>query len=163
MKLKHLAIFALLGGSILSAHAENLDVKQARAIITPFYEGLNAAPGRDAAALILKATSENWESCYVNDKCIPRTENVKNMAGFSKSIPDLKWEIREIIVSGDRVIVRGEASGTPAGELMGVPRGGKSFKLMWIDIHHIKDNKISGKTYHVEDWAGALKQLSAAN
>jgi SnoaL-like polyketide cyclase len=38
-----------------------------------------------------------------------------------RSIPDMKFEIKEVLVSGDRVIVRGEVTGTPAGELFGVP------------------------------------------
>jgi predicted ester cyclase len=42
------------------------------------------------------------------------------------AIPDLKWEIKEVLVSNKRVIVRGEASGHPAGIFMGVPHGGRS-------------------------------------
>jgi ferredoxin-nitrate reductase len=60
---------------------------------------------------------------------------------------------------GDRVIVRSEASGTPAGEFFGVPHGGKSFKLMSIDVHTIEGGKIV-RSYHVEDWLGAVRQLS---
>ena len=63
-----------------------------------------------------------------------------------------------MIQAGDRVIVRGRASGTPKGPLFGVDGKGKSFTIMSIDIHTIKDGKIV-KTYHVEDWAGALAQL----
>ena len=62
--------------------------------------------------------------------------------------------------TGDRVIVRGEAIGTPAGDFMGVPFGGKSFKLMSIDVHTIADGKLT-RSYHLEDWMGAVRQLSA--
>lgn len=161
MKLKHLTLLALLSAATFAAHAEQLTVKHALQVVTPFYAGLNVTPGKDTAALISQATADNWESCDANDECIPRIENVKKMAGIGLAIPDLKWTIKEVMVAGDRVILRGEATGTPAGEFMGVPHGGKSFRLMWIDIHHIKNNKIAGKTYHMEDWAGALRQLSA--
>jgi predicted ester cyclase len=33
----------------------------------------------------------------------------------------MKFEIKEVLVAGDRVIVRGEVTGTPAGDLFGVP------------------------------------------
>jgi hypothetical protein len=33
----------------------------------------------------------------------------------------MKFDIKEVLVSGDRVVVRGEVTGTPAGELFGVP------------------------------------------
>ena len=61
---------------------------------------------------------------------------------------------------GDRVIVRGEVTGTPAGELFGVAYSGKSFRMMAIDIQTIRDGKIT-KTYHMENWLSALNQLRA--
>ncbi len=77
-----------------------------------------------------------------------------------KSVPDLKWEIKEILVSGNQVTVRGEATGTPAGEFMGAPHSGKSFKLMSIDVHTLEGGKMV-RSYHIEDWLGAVRQLSA--
>jgi predicted ester cyclase len=82
------------------------------------------------------------------------------VGNFAKSIPDMTFEIREMLVAGDRVIVRGEVTGTPAGELFGVPHTGKSFKIMTIDIQTVKDGKIA-KTYHMENWLSALGQLRA--
>lgn len=82
------------------------------------------------------------------------------IAGFGKAIPDLKWEIKELLTSGNRVIVRGEASGTPAGAFMGVPHGGKSFRIMSIDIHTVENGKLT-RAYHVEDWMSAVRQLSS--
>src|SRR5258705_8986007 len=71
----------------------------------------------------------------------------------------LKWEIKEVLVAGDRIIVRGEGSGTPSGTFLGIPASGKSFKIMSIDVHTIEDGKLK-RTYHLEDWAGAMRQLS---
>lgn len=79
---------------------------------------------------------------------------------FAKSVPDMKFDIKEIVVAGDRVVVRGEVSGTPAGELFGAPHTGKSFKIMAIDIQTIRDGKIA-RTYHLENWVSALGQLRA--
>ena len=80
--------------------------------------------------------------------------------GFGKLIPDLRWDIKDVLVDGNRIIVRSEASGTPVGPLFGVAPSGKSFKIMTIDIHTIKDGKAVA-AHHVEDWAGAIRQLSA--
>jgi hypothetical protein len=38
--------------------------------------------------------------------------------------------------------VRGEATGTPAGEFMGARHTGKSFKLMSIDVHTFEGGKM---------------------
>jgi len=72
----------------------------------------------------------------------------------------MKFDIKEVLVAGDRVVVRGEVTGTPAGDLFGVPHTGKSFSVMAIDIQTIKDGKIA-KTYHIENWLSALAQLRA--
>src|SRR5580704_7218351 len=63
-------------------------------------------------------------------------------------------------VAGDRVVVRGEVTGTPAGELFGVPHSGKSFRIMAVDIQTIRDGKIA-QTFHMENWLSAIGQLRA--
>lgn len=60
-----------------------------------------------------------------------------------------------MMASGDKVIVRGQGSGTLLGPFMGVPASGKSFQIMSIDIHTSSDGKIA-HTYHLEDWVAAL-------
>jgi hypothetical protein len=133
--------------------------ESAPASVTTFYDALNAAPGKDIPGLLMQATAPDWVSCGTNDVCLPREKVIAAIAGRHKAIPDLKWEIKEVLVSGNRVIVRGEASGTPAGDFMGVPHGGKSFKLMSIDVHTLDGGKLS-RSYHLEDWMGAVRQLS---
>jgi steroid delta-isomerase-like uncharacterized protein len=140
------------------AEAQMLTVEQARRIVAPFYQALNA--GNDAAALINHATSPDWISCSGNDTCRSRDQVGTAIAALHKTVPDLRWEIKEIMIAGDRVIVRGEASGTPGESFMGVPPAGKSFGVMSIDVHTIKDGRMT-VAYHVEDWMGAVRQLSA--
>ena len=88
--------------------------------------------------------------------------SIKVIGGFATSIPDMKFEIKEVLVAGSRVIVRGEVSGTPAGPLFGglIPHSGKSFRIMAIDIQTIESGKIR-RTYHMENWFAALTQLRA--
>jgi predicted ester cyclase len=131
----------------------------AMAIISPFYDALNAGAGKDTAAIIKSATTPEWVSCSSNDGCGPRDAVIKGMMGLEQAVPDLKWSIKQVIVAGNQVVVRGEASGTPAGDFMGVPHGGKSFKIMSTDIHTVENGKIT-KSYHVEDWMEATRQLA---
>ncbi len=72
----------------------------------------------------------------------------------------MNWEMVEVIEAGDKVIVRGRATGTPQGPMFGVDGQGRSFDIMSIDVHTIKDGKIV-ETHHIEDWSTALRQLSA--
>jgi predicted ester cyclase len=75
-------------------------------------------------------------------------------------IPDLKWDVKEVIEAGDKIVVRSVATGTPVAELFGVPASGKSFNIYAIDIHTVVDGKLA-RCDHVEDWTTALGQLKA--
>jgi predicted ester cyclase len=110
--------------------------------------------------LVRQATAPEFVSCRSNDICNTRDEVVAGIGARLASIPDLKWQIKEVLVSGNQVIVRGEATGTPAGEFMGAPHTGKSFKLMSIDVHTLEGGKMI-RSYHIEDWIGAVRQLTA--
>jgi predicted ester cyclase len=134
--------------------------QSARASIAPFYQALNAVSAGDSADLIRQSTVPEWTSCRGNNLCNSRDEVIAAIGQRLKDVPDLKWEIKELLVSGNRVTVRGEATGTPAGDFLGAPHGGKSFKLMSIDVHTIEGDRIV-RSYHIEDWLGAVRQLSA--
>ena len=150
------ASFVSLAGQTASAQ---MTADQARTAVTPFYSALNAASIKEAPELVKQSTTTDWVTCRGNDLCNTREQVIAGIGSRLKAIPDLKWEIKEVLVSGDRVIVRGEATGTPVGNFMGAVTNGKSFRLMSIDVHTIEGGKIA-RTYHVEDWQGAFRQLS---
>jgi ketosteroid isomerase-like protein len=155
-----LAFATLLLANVPSASAQNLAEAQARAIITPWYSLFNVATRGDVKSVQEQVLTADYESCagYLPGECWGRDTSIKVVGNFANSIPDMKFDIKEVLVAGDRVIVRGEVTGTPAGELFGVPHTGKSFRMMAIDIQTIKDGKIT-KTYHMENWLSALGQL----
>jgi steroid delta-isomerase-like uncharacterized protein len=135
---------------------------QARAAITPWYSLFNVATRGDVKAIQEQILTEDYESCagYLPGECWGRDTSIKVVSNFANTIPDMKFDIKEMLVAGDRVIVRGEVTGTPSGDLFGVPHSGKSFRMMAIDIQTIKDGKIS-RTFHMENWLSALGQLRA--
>jgi predicted ester cyclase len=145
-----------LSALVSSARAED-GVPQSIAL---FYDALTASPGKDVAGLLRQATSQDWVSCGGNQACGAREQVITAIARRHQAIPDLKWEIKEVVVSGNRVVVRGEATGTPAGDFLGVPHSGKAFRIMSIDVHTMNGARI-WRSYHVEDWIGATRQLAA--
>lgn len=144
--------------SSTDALAQTLSVEEARAIVAPLYQGLNEPAKKDVATLLAKATSPEWLSCSGNDACASREKVIARFQASGDAVPDLKWEILEVLVSGDRVIVRGEASGGPVKPFLGVDPSGRRFKTMSIDVHTIEKGEIV-RSYHLEDWAGAIRQL----
>jgi ketosteroid isomerase-like protein len=154
------AALAAMGAS--AASAQGLTEAQARAIIEPWYSLFNIATRGDVKAIQEQVLTADYLSCsgYLPGECWGRDTSIKVVSNFANSIPDMKFDIKEVLVAGDRVVVRGEVTGTPAGELFGTPHTGKSFRIMSIDIQRIRDGKIA-KTFHMENWLSALGQLRA--
>jgi hypothetical protein len=157
--LARLAVAATVLASGAPAAAQGLTEAKAREVIAPWYSLFNVATRGDVKAIQEQVLTADYESCsgYLPGECWGRDTSIKVV---SNSIPDMKFDIKEVLVAGDRVIVRGEVTGTPAGELFGTPHTGKSFRIMAIDIQTIRDGKIA-KTFHMENWLSALGQLRA--
>ena len=136
--------------------------ERVRETIFMWYSLFNLPHRESVAAVHDRVVTPDYTSCTGDGpgECWDKQRSIQVITGFETSIPDMKFEIKEMLVAGDRVIVRGEVSGTPAGDLFGVPHTGKSFRIMAIDIQTIKDGKIA-RTYHLENWLSALAQLRA--
>jgi predicted ester cyclase len=160
-----LALFAL-GSTLMSANVQtaqgditpSLTVEQARAIVAPLYDALNEPTDKDVPALLANATNPDYRSCSTNSDCLSRDQLAGVFTGMGKIIPDLHWTIKDIWTSGNRIVVRGEATGTPTGELFGVKPTGKSFKTISIDMFTVRDGKLA-TAYHVENWVAAMEQI----
>ena len=132
-----------------------------KATVQTFYDFLSNPASQEHAVAFEAATAESWQSIGdYSGTNKTRDKFVAQVGGFGKLIPDLKWNVEEMIQQGNRVVVRSRATGTPVGPLFGVDGKGKGFDILTIDIHTIENGKII-RSYHVEDWAGALRQLSA--
>jgi ketosteroid isomerase-like protein len=143
-------------------NAQTLTEAQARAVIDPWYSLFTIASRGDVRAVHDRIVAADYRS-YTGDgpgESWDRETSIKVVGGFAKTIPNMTFTVKDVFVVGDRVIVRGEVAGTPAGELFGAPHTGKSFRVMTIDIQTIKDGQIV-KTYHLENWLAALGQLRA--
>jgi len=145
-------------GLVLCHAAQALEVP---AVIRTFYGNFSVPSPAPNAELIAATTTEDWKSCTTPDQCRDRDISSKVFAGFAKAIPNLKHEIKEVIVTSDRIVVRGALSGTPSGEFFGLPHTGRSFAISTIDVHEMRGDRIA-RTWHLEDWADALAQLRGA-
>ena len=87
-----------------------------------------------------------------------RAQFLKQLQGTGNVVPDLVWNVEEVLQDGNRFVVRGRATATPVRPFLGVAPSGKRFEIMSIDIHTVENHKIV-KSYHVEDWHAAIEQL----
>lgn len=131
-----------------------------RQLVESFYRRvLSDTTAPDLPARLAECLAPGWES--IGDYSglrKSREQFTAQLQGFGKLIPDLEWRIEELIEAGDRIVVRGRATGTPVGELFGVPPSGRRFEIMSVDVHTLEGGRVA-RTYHVEDWTLALRQL----
>lgn len=128
-------------------------------IVEPFYtQCLTVNSSTDVSATMGRLLADDFESTNMIDSK-SKAQLTGQVQHFWNSIPDLKWEIQEMLQDGNKVIVRSIASGSPRGDFMGLKLdGSKSFRIMTIDIHTVEGNQVR-QVHHLEDWVSAIKQL----
>ena len=138
--------------------AAPLTIEAARKIVSPFYEALNEPGKKDVAALLAKAAHSDYRSYHTNEDFLTLDQLAGIFKNMGMTIPDLRWEIKDLRVIDDQIVVRGEATGTPTSEFWGAKPTGKGFKTMALDIFTVKNGKLAS-CYHVENWMTALEQM----
>lgn len=125
-----------------------------------FYDFLSNPGSAAHAEAFRAATTSDWGSVGDYSGQVKSSDAfIGQLGGFANLIPDLNWAVEAMHQDGDTVIVRSRATGTPVAPFFGVDGEGRSFEIMTIDIHELSDGVIA-RTYHVEDWSTALRQLS---
>jgi predicted ester cyclase len=138
----------------------SLDLDTARKLVSPIYDALTRPGEKNVEALVKSVTSADFRSCGNEGECSDQATAITRFKGLAAVVPDLNWTIKELFVSGNNtIIVRGEATGTPIKTFLGTEPTGRSFRTMSIDLYTVTNSKIS-RSYHVENWTAALRQLA---
>ena len=155
--MKNTLVSAAIAASLITSAASADDIDTVRA----FYSDVLTAPADSTEARYYELFSPD----VISIPTPPGGEGAQGMlntvAYLGQVVPDLTWTPDEIIPLDGRFVVRGTASGTPVGPFLGVnPASGKSFEIMSIDIVTVEDGLIT-HVYHLEDWTGAIAQLTS--
>ena len=152
---KTFAIASLALATVLSAASAD-----DKATVQTFYDLLSNPGSETHVAAFMAATTEDWDSVgNYSGENEQRDAFLGQVGFFDQLMPDLDWSVEAMHQDGNFVTVRSRATGTPVGPLFGVDGEGRAFDILTIDIHELADGKVI-RTYHVEDWSGALQQLS---
>ncbi|MEL7154895.1 MAG: ester cyclase, partial [Pseudomonadota bacterium] len=103
-----MAMFLVVQGPATADDTADLSAVKA------FYSDLLSNPkGDDLGDRVRNVVVEDWVSTPT-PRGGPGAEGMaKTLAGFGAAIPDLNWEVQEILQDGSRYIVRSIATGTP--------------------------------------------------
>jgi predicted ester cyclase len=83
------------------------------------------------------------------------------IVAFRHAMPDYDVTHEDVVVGTDRVVVRNTVSGTHQGAFMGIQPTGRRIEMRTMDIHQVRDGRIV-TTWHLEDFAGLMAQLTAS-
>lgn len=75
------------------------------------------------------------------------------------AVPDLHWEIQELLFDGDRLAARLVNTGTPVKEWLGVAPTGASFEITEYAIYQVRDGRFVHMTA-LHDAAQLRRQLT---
>lgn len=80
------------------------------------------------------------------------------VAHMRGAMPDLHYEILDMVITDDKVAVYTRVTGTQTGELWGLKPQGKKFEVRQMQIEWIRNGKIV-QHWRVTDEMGWMKQL----
>jgi predicted ester cyclase len=96
----------------------------------------------------------------VNGHPVARDTVIAAISSNIEAVPDMRWELDEILIDGDRLAVRATNTGTPTKPWLGVPPSGVSFEIAEIAIYTVQNGRFVEMNF-LQDSAGLLRQLRA--
>ena len=155
-----LGFLGLQSVSLAGGTFKPISKKQAEQLIKPFYD-LFSTDKKASVSDARKTFHKDWKSYYSETGFRDLDATMGFVGGpLQKMLPDMKWKPLSISVTkNNEIFVKGVLSATPAGDdFFGVKPSGRSFSILTLDQHYVKDGKII-KSYHVEDWFNAVQQV----
>ena len=130
--------------------------EQNGAIVRQVFDGLNKQ--NEAVYEEFYAPEYGWYLPANNPKALTRDEEVGFVKQLWAAFPDIRWEIAEMIASGDTVMVRFTVTGTHEGEYQGLPPTGNMWETGGLWMVRIKDGKLV-EAREEADVLGWMQQL----
>ena len=78
------------------------------------------------------------------------------------SAPDMRFDILDTIISGNKVAIRSRVTGTQTGPFLEMPATGKPFDVEVIDIVEVNDDLKVTQHWGIFDFAKMMQQVGLA-
>lgn len=100
------------------------------------------------------------DEVMLNGESGTRDKVIAEMKYSIDAVPDLHWEVKELLLDRDRIAVRAVNTGTPVKEWLGVAPTGASFEIVEYAIYKVSNGRFVQMT-NLHDSADARRQLTA--
>ena len=81
---------------------------------------------------------------------VTQDEMIADFRGHTEAIPDLRWEIQDLVIEGDRIAARLLDTGTPAKEWLGLAPTGVTVTFVECAFYEIRDGRIAASWYMMD-------------
>lgn len=82
------------------------------------------------------------------------------MTAEHEAVPDLHWDLKELVVDGDTIAARLINTGTPVKRWLGVEPTGASFEITEYAVYRVRDGRFAHMA-NVHDAESLARQLAA--
>lgn len=72
-----------------------------------------------------------------------KAESINETKQLKSAMPDLRYDIQEVIAEGDKVVVVDTFTGTMKGEMLGIQPTGKRMSVPEIDVYTVRNGKLA--------------------
>lgn len=102
----------------------------------------------DVVAEVFKADA----TVHLEDSAVTGVEAIRDgfMRPFQEAFPDLRYEIADLFIDGDRIAMRYIGTATHQGDYDGKPATGKRLEYEGIAIFHMDGNQIAEVWTHTD-------------
>lgn len=134
-----------------------MSVEQTRQVIVRYFESVWNRGEVDALDELLTPDYVNHSPSTPDPR--PGPEDLKPIVrAMREGIPDLHYEILDLVASPDKAAVHVRVTGTHEGTLFGIPATGRRIDVRQMQVEWLRDGRIC-RHWRVTDELGLMRQL----
>ena len=134
-----------------------MSVEQTRRVIARYFEEVWNRGEVDALDELLTADYVNHSPSIPDPR--PGPGDLKPIVrAMREGIPDLRYEILDLVATGEKAAVYLRVTGTHLGSLFGIPATGRRIDIRQMQVEWLRDGRIC-RHWHVTDELGLMRQL----
>jgi len=136
---------------------KRMSARENERIVRRIYDELWNERRLEVAGELIAEGATNYDTGFVPMPFGPEEMN-GTVRMITAAFPDNRHEVEEVIVEGDRVVLRCTLTGTHEGPFMGIPPTGRRIEVNEIHIYRLEDGKAVEHRVGRDD-LGAMRQL----
>lgn len=103
------------------------------------------------------AVAATWTNTPATPGTPPGPDGFKPaVSGVKMVFGQYSFETQDVVVAGDKLVVRSLVTAQQTGPFLGIPGGGDPVQFQTIDIHQLGADGKLAQSWHVEDWLSFL-------